>query len=326
MTRLGLAALAVALAAPALGGCPRFAATGARAAGSPADATFVEVDGIELHYRELGQGADRQTVVLIHGFGASLDTWRGVHEVLARHFRVIALDLVGFGLSGKPDGGDEIYGPAAQAGRVWRALDRLGVGDAALVGHSWGSSVVLAMALEQPARVRRVALYSAYVFEDQVPGFMRWARVGGVGEALFGAFWRERIEDRVALAYHDERYATQARVEHVERELGRPGGAAAALAAARGQRYAAVERRYGEIAAPVLLVWGDDDQVTPLRFGQRLAGELPDAELNVYPACGHVPMVEARRATTRDVLAFLRRDVEGWSFDSGLAGARPGSG
>jgi len=95
--------------------------------------------------------------------------------------------------------------------------------------------VVMTMVLEQPARVRRVALYSAYLYEDQVPSFFHWARLGGIGESLFALWYRERIEDRVSLAYHDDRYVTQARVEHVERELARPGSAAAALAAARRQ-------------------------------------------------------------------------------------------
>jgi uncharacterized protein (TIGR04551 family) len=287
----------------AAGGCARFHP--APPPGAPADATYVEVDGVRLHYRALGDPAT-PTVVLIHGYSASLDTWRGVQDVLATHFRVIAFDLAGFGWSGRPD---IDYSPVAEGRLVWRALDRLGVGDVALVGHSWGSSVVLSMTIEQPRRVRRVALYSAYAFEDQVPSFFHWARLGGIGEALFALWYRERAEDRVALAYHNDRYVTQARVEHVEAELGRPGTVAAALAAARRQDFRVLETQWASIAQPVLLLWGDDDQVTPLRFGQRLARELPDAELKVYPACGHIPMVEARLPTTRDLAAFLDRDL-----------------
>jgi uncharacterized protein (TIGR04551 family) len=267
--------------------------------GAPADATFVEVDGTPIRYRAMGEG---DVVVLIHGFSASSDSWRGVDEVLARHFRVIALDLPGFGFSGRPD---IDYSPISEARLVWRALDRLGVGDAALVGHSWGSSVVLAMTLEQPKRVRRIALYSAYVYQDQVPSFFHWARLGGVGEAMFALWYRERIEDRVALAYHDDRYVTQARVEHAEAEFARAGSVAAALAAARGQDYRELEQHWPEVTQPVLLLWGDDDQITPLRFGRRLARELPHARLAVYPDCGHIPMVEARRPTTHDLLEFL---------------------
>ena len=293
-------AAAIALA---LAGCATFHP--APPPGAPAGATYVEVDGIQLHYRELGRAEGKPTVVLVHGFGASLDSWRGVDEVLARDFHVVAIDLAGFGWSGRP----EIdYSPVAEGRLVWRALDRLGVGDVALVGHSWGASVVMTMVLEQPARVRRVALYSAYLYEDQVPSFFHWARTG-LGSAMFALWYRERIEDRVSLAYHDDRYVTQERVEHVERELARPGSTAAALGAARRQVYTELEKRWPDVTQPVLLLWGDDDQVTPLRYGQRLARDLPAADLKVYPATGHLPMVEARLSSTRDLRAFLFADL-----------------
>ncbi|HVV86177.1 MAG TPA: alpha/beta hydrolase [Kofleriaceae bacterium] len=308
-TRAALtAAAAVALA---LAGCPSFHA--GPLAGAPAGDTFVDVDGVHVHYRDVGHGPP---VVLVHGYGASIELWRGVQDALAAHHRVIALDLKGFGWTSRPPGD---YTPPAEATLVWHLLDQLGVGDVAIVGHSWGASVSLAMALEHPQRVRRIALYSAYVYEAQVPSFFRWARVGGLGEALFALYYRERVEDRAALAYHDARFVTQARVDRIEAELHRPGAVAAALAAARGQRYAAVEQRYGEIAQPTLLLWGDDDLVTPVRFGRRLARQLPDAELKVFPDCGHIPMVEAAGETTRALAAFLDADAN----DDAAAGGSP---
>jgi pimeloyl-ACP methyl ester carboxylesterase len=298
--RLWIAAVAAATALAF--GCAGF--HGAPLAGAPEGATFVDVDGVHVHYRDAGKGP---AVVMIHGYSASIDLWRPVQDALAAQHRVIAIDLKGFGWTSRPAGD---YSPAAQAALVWGVLDALGVADVAVVGHSWGSSVALAMTLARPERVRRIALYSAYVFEAQVPSFLRWARVDGIGELLFALHYRNNVEDRVGLAYHDPRFVTQARVEHVERELARPGTVAAALAAARGQRFTRQERQYGDIAQPVLLLWGDDDLVTPLRHGQRLANVLPDARLDVYPACGHIPMVEAFGPTTRDLRRFLAADVK----------------
>jgi len=291
------AALALVIATA---GCPSFHA--AALPGAPAGDSFAEVDGVHVHYRDVGAGP---AVVLIHGYGGSLELWRPVQDALAAHHRVVALDLKGFGWTSRPPGD---YSPATQAALVWHLLDQLGVADVAVVGHSWGSSVSLAMVLAQPDRVRRVALYAAYVFDAQMPSFFRWARRGGVGEALFALFYRQRVEDRVALAYHDPHLVTQARVDRVEAEMSRPGTVAAALAAARDQRLAEQERRYRTIDRPVLLLWGDDDLVTPLAYGQRLARVLPDARLEVYPACGHIPMVEAFAATTRDLVGFLAGD------------------
>ena len=293
-------------------GCPRFHAE--PLPNAPADATFVDVDGVHVRYREAGIKT-APAVVLIHGYGASSDSWLPVIPTLAANHRVIAIDLKGFGWTSRP-GGD--YSPAAQAKLVWGVLDKLGVADVAVVGHSWGTSVALTMATQQPARVRRIALYAAYVYDDQVPGFFRWAEKGALGEVLFGLYYKERIDERAALAYHDERYITQARVDRVKADLDRPGTVAAALAVARTHHFRELHRalaktpfaQRGAGGKPVLLLWGEQDQVTPVRFGHRLLAELGDADLKTYARCGHIPMVEAPQST-RDLAVFLAHDTRG---------------
>ncbi|CAN5549910.1 hypothetical protein BH11MYX1_BH11MYX1_11420 [soil metagenome] len=297
----GLARCTVAVTlALALAGCPSFHA--GPLPGAPADATFVDVDGIHVRYREAGSGP---AVVMIHGYGASLESWAGVAPAVAAHHRVIAIDLKGFGWTSRPEGD---YSPAAQAALVWHVLDKLGVDDVAIVGHSWGASVSLAIAVQHPERVRRVALYDAYVYDDQVPSFFRWAQRSGLGEILFGLFYTERLEDRAPLAYYDERWVTQARVDRVEASLDRPGTTAAALAVARGHHFAALHEKLRGFAKPVLLLWGAQDQVTPVSFAYRLVNELESAKLEIYQHCGHLPMVEAHNASTRDLVTFLDTD------------------
>ena len=295
MTRT-LATLVVAC----LAGCATFHA--GALPGAPADATFVEVDGVSVRYREAGTGP---AVLLVHGYGASADHWAPVIPALAVHHRVIAVDLKGFGWTSRPAGD---YAPAAQAELVWHVLDKLGVTDVAIVGHSWGSSVALSMAVARPTRVRRVALYSAYVYDEQVPSFFRWAEKPGIGEALFTLFYRQRIEDRAPLAYYDERWVTQERVDRVEDELAREGTVAAALAVARAHHFAQLHAKLRGFPRPVLLLWGENDEVTPVQFGERLAAELPNARLVRYPRCGHIPMVEAHNQSTRELALFLAAD------------------
>ena len=260
--------------------------------GAPADASFLDVAGARVHYVDEGQG---DPVVMIHGFASSLGVWDGVRQALvASHHRVIALDLKGFGYSDRPQGD---YSPAAEAELVLGLLDARGVTDpVAVVAHSWGSSVALALALRHPARVRRLALYDAWVYEDQLPTAFLWARADGIGEMILGGFYDERPDDKMALAFYDSKYVTEALVESVEDQLARPGTKAAALAAIRGQRFEAMEAEYRRIAVPTLLLWGREDRVTLLEYGERLSLELPDATLRVFPRCGHFPMVEARAA------------------------------
>jgi len=268
---------------------------------------FADVDGVRVRFTDTGEpsetkGDEAPVAVLLHGFGATLDTWAAVAPQLADARRVITLDLKGFGWSGRPEGD---YSPDAQARLVLSLLAQRGVSRAALVAHSWGSAVALAAAQRARSLVTRLALYDAWVYEEQLPTFFHWARTEGVGEALFGMFYTARTDERLALAFHDPVHVTRELIQSVEHGLRRPGTVAAALAAVRGQRFEVAERLYGGIDVPTLVMWGREDRVSLLRHGQRLARELPDARLVTYARCGHFPMIEAHAASTRDLTEFL---------------------
>ncbi len=268
--------------------------------GEPKDGAFHNVSGVRVHYVDEGEGP---VVVLIHGFASSLGAWTGLRKSLAPNHRVIALDLKGFGWTDRPEGD---YSPRTQAALVWGLLAKLGVKDpVTLVAHSWGSSVALEMALSKGDRVKKIALYDAWVYEEQLPSTFYFARADGMGEAIIGAFYDERPDDKIAIAFYDKKFVTEALIETVEDQLSRPGTKAAALAAIRGQRYADRQRLYKKIDKPTLLLWGREDRVTLLEFGERLSKDLPKAKLVVYPQCGHFPMIEAAVPSTRDLLEFI---------------------
>lgn len=285
------------LAAPILAGCLSFHA--GKMEGEPPKATFAEVAGARVRYLDAGKGSP---VVLIHGFASSLETWEALVPELAAKHRVIALDLKGFGWTDRPEGD---YSPAAQAKLVLALLDKLGVEKAAFVGHSWGSSVTLALSLAAPERVTRIALYDAWVYEEQLPSTFLVARAPGLGELLFTLFYDQRPDERLSLAFYNKDFLTEKLAEDVEKSLERPGTGAAQLAAVRGQRFTEQQARYKTIEKPVLLLWGREDVVTTLPFGERLSRELPHARLVVYPRCGHFPMFEAKGESNREVVKFL---------------------
>jgi pimeloyl-ACP methyl ester carboxylesterase len=283
------------------GGCAGF--HGGALPNEPKNARFMQLKQARVRY--LDSGGDGPAVVLLHGFASSLDAWKNVVPTLRRSHRVVALDLKGFGWSSRPEGD---YSPAAQAELVFELMDKLGVEHTSLVAHSWGSSIALQMALMQPKRLQRIALYDAFVFEEQIPTHFTWSQADGVGELLFGMHYTEMPEEKMAMAFYDERYLTEELIDSVHEQLDRPGTTAAALAAVRGQRFGEVELRYRDIRHPVLLLWGREDRVTPLEYGERLLRELPNARLAVYPQCGHFPMIEAVRPSTAELRRFL---VEG---------------
>jgi pimeloyl-ACP methyl ester carboxylesterase len=307
--------------------------------GEPSNARFADVDGVRVRYIDTGEpdsettkapaaapapapaanapgneGGEaktssverKPTVVLVHGFASALESWAGVIPALTKTHRVIALDLKGFGWTDRPEGD---YSPEAQAKMLLRLLEIRGVSKSAIVAHSWGSSIALAASLQAPERVTKLALYDAWVYEEQLPTFFHWAHADGVGEALFSLYYKERADERIALAFFDHKFVTEKLVESVDDALERPGTLAAALAAVRGQHYEDVEHRYRNIDKPTLLMWGREDIVTPLKYGERLARDLPGAKLIVYPRCGHFPMIEALSTSNRDLVQFLLADT-----------------
>ena len=271
--------------------------------GEPHGAHFAELEGARVRYVDEGHGP---TVVLLHGYASALETWNGVRPALVRAgYRVLALDLKGFGWTDRPEGD---YSPEAQARLVLALMRARGVDRAAIVAHSWGSSVALALARLAPGRVSRLVLYDAFVYSEQVPTLFEWARTDGLGELFFGLFYGERADERITLAFYDPRQVTEVFVQDVERALERPGTRAAALATARGMQFAHTSALARRVSQPVLLLWGREDVVAPPEFGERLAADLPDARLVTYARCGHFPMIEARAASTRALVTFLRED------------------
>lgn len=291
------------LALPFLAGCLSFHE--GPMPGEPSKATFAKVAGARVRYVDVGKG-NGPPVVLIHGFASSLDTWDLLIPQLEKTHRVVALDLKGFGWTDRPEGD---YSPAAQAKMVLQLLDQLGIEKAAFVGHSWGSSVTLALALGAPERVTRIALYDAWVYEEQLPTTFLMSRAAGLGEILFTLFYDQRPDERLALAFYNKDFLTEKLAEDVEKSLDRPGTGAAQLAAVRGQRFTEQQEKYRTIDKPVLLLWGREDVVTTLAFGERLSRDLPHARLVVYPRCGHFPMFEAKNESNAEVVKFLAEDT-----------------
>ena len=122
---------------------------------------FLDVDGVRLHYFERGQG---DPVVLIHGNGALIQDFivSGLVDGLSERHRVIVFDRPGFGYSTRPR--TRIWTPMAQADVLRKALDQLGVEQAIVLGHSWGTLVAVALALQAPDLVRGLVLLSGYYF------------------------------------------------------------------------------------------------------------------------------------------------------------------
>lgn len=290
--RRGIAALA--LGAAALAGAALYNNLRARQAerDNPPIGRFIEVDGVRLHYVERGTG---RPVVLLHGNGAMVQDWAisGVLDAVAEDAHVIAFDRPGFGYSERPR--DRVWTPAAQAELIAEALRRLGVEKPVVVGHSWGTLVTLALALDHREAVGAVVLLSGYYFPTprlDVP-LLSGPAVPVVGDVmrhtlspLVGRLMTPAVVRRIfAPAPVAERFAAFP----VELAL-RPSQlrALAADTALMVPAAAALAQRYGELHLPVVILAGDGDRIVGHAQAVRLHREIDGSDLRTVPDAGHM--------------------------------------
>src|SRR5829696_5883550 len=128
---------------------------------NPPSGRFVEVDGVRLHYVEQGKG---EPLVLLHGNGSMIQDFEtsGLIALAAKNYRVIVFDRPGYGHSERPR--SILWTANAQAGLIHNALSQIGVSRAIVLGHSWGASVAVALALKHESMVKALVLASGYYY------------------------------------------------------------------------------------------------------------------------------------------------------------------
>jgi pimeloyl-ACP methyl ester carboxylesterase len=264
------------------------------------------VDGTRLRVIDAGPRGGAP-VVFIHGFGASVYTWRStLGPVVAAGYRAIAFDNRGFGFSDKPAHG---YDNAAYTRLVTALLDSLGVSSAVLVGHSMGGAIAAEVALAQPQRVRGLVLIDAAGFGVRWPGVLRlarWPLVGSVATALRGRWITGRM---VRSVYADPSKVTAADVDQYYAPVPDPEYGRALRGVLREFRFDTLVGRLGAIDAPTLVLWGAEDRWIPLRDGNRIAGELPRAAFIPIPRGGHAVAEERPDEVNRILIAFLKEGL-----------------
>ena len=258
-------------------------------------------DGLRIRYVRTGIGPH---VVLIHGFGSSIWTWKDVIPDLARDHDVVALDLPGFGASDQPR--DLSFASLPRS--VLGVMDALGIPRATLVGNSLGGATSVDVAVHHPERVLSLVLVDSAGYNlaaGDRPFFVRLAgsRAGPLLERL--PLRRFLVRRALAQVFHDPALVTAERVEEYLAPIARPGALAALRSLnASGDGVAALfAARVGDVAVPTLIVWGSDDRWIPLEQGRRFEAAIRGSRLLVIPECGHMPQ-EERPA---ELLAAVRR-------------------
>lgn len=237
----------------------------------------------DARVRAVVAGRGEPTLVLIHGFGDHLMTWRAVVDRLATRHRVIAFDLPGFGVSEKPDGE---YTLGAMTDRV-RGMLRDIPGPLILVGHSMGGEIALNTALTEPERIKALVLIAPAGFDVGLAGMAdsmtdRRARLIAIWEAARSSILP--VHDHEWLSEPDDRRDYDPSFD--------PAYRASTSAVLEDFDFEGIGPRAAGFKRPVLLIWGEADPVVPLRVADSVRAILPCTRLEVLERAFHRPQVE----------------------------------
>jgi pimeloyl-ACP methyl ester carboxylesterase len=273
---------------------------------NPPKGQFMEIDGVRLHYVERGKG---RPLVLFHGNGSMIQDFEssGLIDLAAKNYRVIVFDRPGFGHSLRPR--NVVWTPKAQADLFVKALDRLNVRQAIVLGHSWGASVAVALAIKHPVLVEALVLASGYYFPTAradvlalsgpaIPGLgdiVSFTISPIVSRLMWPATLRKMFGPRsvpVKFAGFPKEMAvrpSQIRASAAETALMIPAAFASA-------------KTYNELAMPIIIIAGEEDRLIDIdEQSGRLHDEVRQSKLHRIVGGGHM----VQQSATADLMAAI---------------------
>ena len=260
---------------------------------NPAMGKFMTVNGVRLHYVDRGEG---EPVVMLHGNGSMIQDFEasGIVDMAAEKCRVIVFDRLGFGHTDRPSG--TIWTPEAQADLLQAALARLDVSGALVLGHSWGASVAVALALRHPQTVGSLVLASGYYYPTARPDFlaMAWPATPVIGTLirytvapLLGRLvWPLLMRKIFGPAATPKKFDRFPKAMALRPSQLRASAAESALLIPAAE---ILHEEYGSLRIPVVVVAGAADRlINTDEQSVRLHGELPHSTLHVVSGAGHM--------------------------------------
>lgn len=279
---------------------------------NPPRGRFLEIDGVRLHYVERGTG---EPLVLLHGNGSMIQDFEssGLLDEAAKTYRVIAFDRPGYGHSRRPR--RRLWSPDAQADLLHRALEALDASPAIVLGHSWGASVAVALALKHPGSVKALVLASGYYYPTARADVVA---ASGPAIPLVGDILRYTLSPligRITWPGLMRKVFGPAEVPQKFRE-GFPTGlalrpsqlrASAAESAMMIPDALGMRAKYGDLPMPVVIIAGELDRLIDTdRQSRQLHREVGHSIFRSVPAAGHM----VHQTAMREVMAAIDEAAE----------------
>ncbi len=269
---------------------------------------YTNVDGYRIRHQEKGEGFP---LLLMHGLGASLEWWQFNVDSLSREYRIIAFDFLGFGYSSK-----EIneYSLSFASKFLISFFDTLRIDRAFLLGNSMGGLISLSAALEYPERIEKLVLVDNAGFGRRLSFILRLGSLFPLGELALALRNKFTVKALLSQLFYDPQKLPPNLVDCVLRILSLPHSSEALL---RTLRYGVdlkglkedvwkpVQEKINFLSRPTLIIWGDQDKITPVDQAYRGKKLIKQSELYIFEKCGHMPQVEQAEEFNNLVLDFL---------------------
>ncbi len=250
-------------------------------------------------------------VLLIHGFGASSYSWRHIVEPLAQQYRVITIDLKGFGKSPKPR--DNHYSVYEQARLVRNFILENDLKDVHIIGHSYGGGVALATSIylstSHPGLQKSLVLMDSIAYPQELPGFVQILATPVLGPLLIHAIPNTfQVKNLLKKVYFDDDLIPQSAIDHYADNLGQPHAKYATLTTVRQMLPRDLQQfseNYADLTIPTLIIWSKEDEIVPLAIGERLHKNIPHSKLIILSNVGHAAQEEKPSLVLPHLQQFL---------------------
>ena len=270
---------------------------------------YIKIDGTHIHFRDEGS-ADKPVLILIHGVLSSLHTWDGWVAALSDHYRLIRMDIPGFGLTGPAQQPD--YSPEYAADFCEQFTQTLGIEDGFyLAGNSLGGFLSWNYAAKYPDRVAKLVLLDPIGYPQKIPALIKLVLSPLVKSAAKRVAPRLLVDKGVREVYGNPRKITRTTFDLYNDMLKRPGNRASMVDVLEAMTFYAdhptLKNKIREIKAPTLMLWGRKDRWVPIHLLEHWLMDLhTKVEHVIYEGVGHIPMEEIPEMSARDAHNFLQ--------------------
>lgn len=263
---------------------------------------FLKVLGVRLHVRDTGP-KQAPTLLLIHGFGASLHTWDAWAATLEKDFRVIRFDLPGFGLTGPDPTGD--YTDERMNAILLELMKQLEVTQATFIGNSIGGRIAWYFTSQYPSLVKKLVLISPDGFKSPTARYGQPPEISNLMYLLRFTMPKFLLQQNLELAYANPATLTPALLDQYYDLLLAPGVRKAMIQRMEQTVLRDPKPFLQSIQQPTLLLWGEEDKMIPIANAQDYLSLLPRVSLQILKNTGHLPQEENPAQHLRGLVEFL---------------------